>query len=254
MLIDALTYTLEKSGALDEVWSKLDAGGDACVGVAASARPFLLAARFARRPQTTLVVVAGEEAAQLFARNLAAYVGEERVLSFPERSDYPFAPKPADFYQVARRMEALHALATEQPCLVVASARAMLRTLPPLSSHAAQPFVCVAGMNVAEMGNKGVEDFESIAAALEARGYQNTGELDGPGTFCVRGGTIDVFPGNLVYPVRLDFFGDELEEMRRIVPSTGQTIATLKRVEIFPVQEFILTKTGIARVRKQLMR
>ncbi|MEG1561729.1 MAG: transcription-repair coupling factor [Raoultibacter sp.] len=254
MLIDALTYTLEKSGALDEVWSKLDAGDDSSVGVAASARPFLVAARFARRPQTTLVVVAGEEAAQLFARNLAAYVGEERVLSFPERSDYPFAPKPADFHQVARRMEALHALATEQPCLVVASARAMLRTLPPLSSHAAQPFTCVAGVNVAEMGNAGVQDFGAIAAALEARGYQNTGELDGSGTFCVRGGTIDVFPGNLVYPVRLDFFGDELEEIRRIVPSTGQTIATLDRVEIFPVQEFILTKTGIARVRKRLMR
>ncbi|MEG2200850.1 MAG: transcription-repair coupling factor [Raoultibacter sp.] len=254
MLIDALTYTLEKSGALDEVWSKLDAGDDSSVGVAASARPFLVAARFARRPQTTLVVVAGEEAAQLFARNLAAYVGEEHVLSFPERSDYPFAPKPADFHQVARRMEALHALATEQPCLVVASARAMLRTLPPLSSHAAQPFTCVAGVNVAEMGNAGVQDFGAIAAALEARGYQNTGELDGSGTFCVRGGTIDVFPGNLVYPVRLDFFGDELEEIRRIVPSTGQTIATLDRVEIFPVQEFILTKTGIARVRKRLMR
>ncbi|MEG2982582.1 MAG: transcription-repair coupling factor, partial [Raoultibacter sp.] len=254
MLIDALTYTLEKSGALDALWCKLDAASDGTLGVATSARPFLVAARFAHKPQTTLVVVAGEEAAQMFARNLAAYVGEERVLSFPERSDYPFAPKPADFYQVAHRMEALHALATERPCLVVASARSMLRTLPPLSSHAAQPLTCVAGASVVAMGNADVEDFEAIAAALEARGYQNTGELDGSGTFCVRGGTIDVFPGNLVYPVRLDFFGDELEEIRRIVPSTGQTIATLDRVEIFPVQEFILTKTGIARVRKQLMR
>ncbi|MEG0072361.1 MAG: transcription-repair coupling factor [Raoultibacter sp.] len=254
MLIDALTYTLEKSGALDEMWHKLDAGADATLGVAASARPFLVAARFACKPQTTLVVAAGEESAQMFARNLAAYVGDERVLAFPERSDFSFAPKPADLHQVARRMEALHALATEQPCIVVASARSMLRTLAPVSSHAAQPFICVAGVNVSEMGTADVEDFEAIARALEARGYQNTGELDGPGTFCVRGGTIDVFPGNLVYPVRLDFFGDELEEIRRIVPSTGQTIATLDRVEIFPVQEFILTKTGIARVRKLLMR
>ena len=43
----------------------------------------------------------------------------------------------------------------------------------------------------------------------------------------VRGGTVDVFPGNLPYPVRLDFFGDELDEIRRIVPATGQTIASL---------------------------
>ena len=38
---------------------------------------------------------------------------------------------------------------------------------------------------------------------------------------------MDVFPGNLSFPVRLDFFGDELDEIRRIVPATGQTIASL---------------------------
>ncbi|MEG0070361.1 MAG: transcription-repair coupling factor [Raoultibacter sp.] len=254
MLIDALTYTLEKSGALDEMWHKLDAGKDATLAVASSARPFLVAARFAHKPQTTLVVVAGEEAAQMFASNVSFYLGEEKVLTFPERSDYPFAPKPADCGQVARRMQALHTLVTEQPFVVVASARSLLRTLPPVSSRVAQPVVCHAGREVAAMENDGVIDFAGISAALEARGYQNTGELEGQGTFCVRGGTIDVFPGNLVYPVRLDFFGDELEEIRRIVPSTGQTIAVLDRVEIFPVQEFILSKRGVARVRKQLMR
>ena len=95
---------------------------------------------------------------------------------------------------------------------------------------------------------------DDVARALEARGYQNTGELEGHGTFCVRGGAIDVYPGNLVYPVRLDFFGDELDEIRRIVPSTGQTIATLGAVEIYPAQEFQLDAVGIARVRKKLAR
>ena len=61
-----------------------------------------------------------------------------------------------------------------------------------------------------------------LPRALEAAGYANTGELDGPGTFAVRGGTLDVFPGNLTFPVRLDFFGDELDEIRRIVPATGR--------------------------------
>ncbi|MFQ8762780.1 MAG: hypothetical protein ACLR9M_04045 [Eggerthella lenta] len=89
-----------------------------------------------------------------------------------------------------------------------------------------------------------VTEFEDFAHALEERGYRNTGELDGPGTFAVRGGTIDVFPGNLVYPVRLDFFGDELEEIRRIVPTTGQTIQALPDVSIYPVVEFSCSKRG----------
>ena len=51
----------------------------------------------------------------------------------------------------------------------------------------------------------------------------------------MRGGTLDVFPGNLTFPVRLDFFGDELDEILRIVPARGQTIASLPSVEIYPV-------------------
>ena len=65
---------------------------------------------------------------------------------------------------------------------------------------------------------------------------------------------MDVFPGNLAYPVRLDFFGDELEEIRRIVPTTGQTIASLPGASIYPVVEFSCSKSGLARARKKLER
>ena len=241
MLIDSLTFTLEKSGCLDTFWGKLDAGEDGTLGVANSARPFLVAARFAHRPQATLVVVAGEDAAVAFARSLAAYLGEERVMRFPERADYPFAQKASDPAQVARRMEAVHALATGREVVVVASARALVRALPPVGSDVFMPVSLEAGCELADTPGAqraSVTEFSDLARALEERGYVNTGELDGPGTFAVRGGTVDVFPGNLVYPVRLDFFGDELDEIRRIVPTTGQTISSLDRVDIYPVVEF----------------
>ncbi len=257
MLIDSLTFTLEKSGCLDAFWGKLDAGEDGTLGVASSARPFLVAARFAHKPQTTLAVVAGEDAAVAFARQVAAYLGDERVMRFPERTDYPFAPKPSDPAQVARRMEAVHALASGRECVVVASARALVRMLPPAGSNVHLPLTFEAGRELADIeGAKaaGVAEFGDVARALEERGYLNTGELDGPGTFAVRGGTIDVFPGNLVYPVRLDFFGDELDEIRRIVPTTGQTIAALPRADVYPVVEFAATKSALARARQKLER
>ncbi|MEF9877330.1 MAG: transcription-repair coupling factor, partial [Gordonibacter sp.] len=207
MLIDSLTFTLEKSDALDGFWGKLDAGEDSTLGVASSARPFLVAARFAHKLQPTLVVVAGEDAAVAFARSAAAYLGDERVMRFPERADHPFAPKPADPVQVARRMEAVHARASGRAAVVVASARALLRTLAPVGSNVFLPLVLEAGRELAAMtgaAETGVAAFEDVVRALEERGFANTGELDGPGTFAVRGGTIDVYPGNLVYPVRLD--------------------------------------------------
>ena len=116
MLIDALAYAVERSDALETFWGKLDAGEDASLGVASSARPFLVAARFAHAPQPTLVVVAGEDSAFAFARNVAAYLGDERVMTFPERRDHPFAGKACDPRQVARRLQAAHALADARCC------------------------------------------------------------------------------------------------------------------------------------------
>jgi len=252
VLIDSLAFTLEKSGCLDAFWGKLDAGTDATLGVAASARPFLVAARFAHGPQATLVVVAGEDAAVTFARQVASYVGEERVLRFPERADVPFAPKKPDARVIARRMEAAWALQSARPVVVVASARALLRLMAPPSAMAARPVALAAGTELSAMGIPGVEELDDLPRALAAAGYADTGELDGPGTFAHRGGTLDVFPGNLDFPVRLDFFGDELEEIRRIVPATGQTISSLPSVEIYPVSEFPTSARALADARRAL--
>ena len=95
MLIESLTYALEYSEALETFWGKLDAGEDATLGVASSARPFMVAARYAHHPQCTLVIVAGEDAAVAFARNVSAYLGDERVFRFEERADLPFDGKPS---------------------------------------------------------------------------------------------------------------------------------------------------------------
>ena len=102
MLIDSLRFALERSECLDGFWSNLDAGDDGTLGIANSARPFMVAARFSHKPQTTLAVVAGEDAAVSFARSLSAYLGEDKVLRFPERADLPFDKKPADLATIAR--------------------------------------------------------------------------------------------------------------------------------------------------------
>ena len=255
VLIDSLTFALERSECLSCFWGKLDAGEDAALGVANSARPFLAAARFAHRPQPTLVVVAGEETSVTFAQQMAAYLGDERVMRFPARTENPFAEKPVDAAAIAKRMAAAHALATGKDVVVVASAKALLRSLAPKGERVFVPLELEAGKELADMPGAqqaSVTEFEDLAASLVERGYANTGELDGPGTFCVRGGTIDVFPGNSVYPVRLDFFGDELDEIRRIVPTTGQTIQALPQVSIYPVREYACSPQTLARAKKKL--
>lgn len=253
MLIDMLSASLAKSGALDDAWAKLDSGQDATVGVASSARPFLVAARFAADPRATLVVAAGEEAADTFARTVGAFVGEERVLRLPDYEGNPFSldapPKPCLH---GRRLEALWSLQQGKPAVVVASARALLRRIAPAKEEVARPLTLVAGSDLSEEPQRGIACFEDLEHCLVSMGYENSGKLDGPGTFSVQGGAIDVFPGNLAYPVRLDFFGDELDEIRRFLPSTGQTISSLGQVDIFPVREFAQTDAALLRAKRAI--
>lgn len=253
MLIDMLSASLAKSGALDDAWAKLDSGQDATVGVASSARPFLVAARFAADPRATLVVAAGEEAADTFARTVGAFVGEERVLRLPDYEGNPFSlDAPPQPRLHGRRLEALWSLQQGKPAVVVASARALLRRIAPAKEEVARPLALVAGSDLSEEPQRGIACFEDLEHCLVSMGYENSGKLDGPGTFSVQGGAIDVFPGNLAYPVRLDFFGNELDEIRRFLPSTGQTISSLKQVDIFPVREFAQTDAALLRAKRAI--
>ena len=253
MLIDMLSASLAKSGALDDAWAKLDSGQDATVGVASSARPFLVAARFAADPRATLVVAAGEEAADTFARTVGAFVGEERVLRLPDYEGNPFSlDAPPQPRLHGRRLEALWSLQQGKPAVVVASARALLRRIAPAKEEVARPLALVAGSDLSEDPQRGIACFEDLEHCLVSMGYENSGKLDGPGTFSVQGGAIDVFPGNLAYPVRLDFFGDELDEIRRFLPSTGQTISSLGQVDIFPVREFAQTDAALLRAKRAI--
>ena len=253
MLIDMLSASLAKSGALEDAWAKLDSGQDATVGVASSARPFLVAVRFVADPRATLVVTAGEEAADTFARTVGAFIGEERVLRFPDYEGNPFSvDAPLQPRLHGRRLEALWSLQQGKPAVVVASARALLRRIAPAKEEVARPLALVAGSDLSEDPQRGIACFEDLEHCLVTMGYENSGKLDGPGTFCVQGGAIDVFPGNLAYPVRLDFFGDELDEIRRFLPSTGQTISSLEQVDIFPVREFVQTDTALRRAKRAI--
>lgn len=239
MLIDLLSATLQKSKALDAAWKKMDNKEDAVIGVASSARPFLVAARFVADPRTTLVITAGEDAADTFARTVGAFVGEERVLRYVDYEGNPFSvDAPVRPQLHGMRLKALWALQSEKPVIVVASARALLRKVALPQTEIAKPLVLKQGVDLSESPQGNVESFEDLAEELVCMGYDNAGELAGPGTFCLQGGAIDIFPGNLAYPVRCDFFGDELDEIRRFLPSTGQTISSLSEVEIYPVREF----------------
>jgi transcription-repair coupling factor (superfamily II helicase) len=206
-------------------------------------RPVLTAAAFAAAPRPTLVVVAGEEAAERYARQAGAYLGPGAVLRFPERRDAPWSDEAPDVAAVGARARALHALSSGSEVVVVASTRGLVRALPPQGSHVFEPLVLEVGAEI---------DLEETAAGLARMAYERRDAAEEPGTFAVRGGVLDVFPSDGTAPVRAELFGDEVETLRRFVPSTGQTIGDAGRILVFGCREVVLGSRAASAARKAL--
>ena len=132
MLIHRIAAQLYTAGALQDIDVALTAGEDATLAISQSGRTLAVAAQFARRPRPTVYIVSGEDAADRAARTIAAYAGADRVARFSERKDYPWKNQEPDDAVVATRCSALARIAQGDSCIMVASARSLLRCVPPL--------------------------------------------------------------------------------------------------------------------------
>ncbi len=243
MLINRVAKQLLSAPDLAPFLADYRAGKDTTLAVAQSARPLVLAALWAEDPRPCLLVVAGEESADRTARSLAAWLGQDVVTRYPERKDKPWSTSQPDGAVIGRRCQAMASLAEGQPRLVVVSAQALLRRVPPVGSGYYASSTFVVGDEV---------PFDEVPALLVGMGYTDTGDADAPGAFHVHGDTVDVFPAQATSPVRIEFFGDEIDRIRRMVPATGQTIGELDSVTVSPCREMALTDETVARATHAL--
>ena len=253
MLIHRIAAQVATSAEYRNVERLLGLGDDATLAIGQSARPLVMASVFARNPRPTLVVVAGEDAADRMGVALSAYLGRDVVERYPDRPDLPWSEKPADGAIIGARCRALSRLAAGEPCVVVSSARALLRCVPPAGKPARDEEAPQAGFFEPAEFEVGQEiPFDSVASRLLFLGYESVEGVDAPGTFHVHGDTVDIFPSQAKTAVRLEFFGDEIDGIRRLVVSTGQTIGGVDHVTVYPCRELALTPAAVARCQRKL--
>ncbi|MBN1192922.1 MAG: transcription-repair coupling factor [Coriobacteriia bacterium] len=207
---------------------RLVAGADVTLAAPGLVRPVLTAMVARDRSKPVLVVLSGAEAAERFARQLGTYLGHERVLLFPDRTDMPWDRTTPDLEVIGARARALHALDRSRAVVVVAGGGSLLRVLPPQGSHVFEPLLLKVG---------GTIDLVETAQRLVRMGYERVDTAEDRGQFALRGGTLDIFGSDANHPVRAELFGDEIETLRRYVPSTQQAIADAEPTEVYPCRE-----------------
>jgi transcription-repair coupling factor (superfamily II helicase) len=205
---------------------------------------------FARAAQVpTVVIVADNKAADAMhlalraGCDLTGAISADRVLRLPAHDVLPFenlSPHP-DIQE--QRAKTLWKIATGEASIVVAPVEAAAMKLFPAPFYA----------GLAQILRRGEEvDVDTLLTHLTGIGYTRNDIVEMPGQFTRRGGILDVYSPEADRPVRFEFFGDEIESIRKFDPETQRSAAALDEARLLPLTETPVTERLLAAVHTRL--
>ena len=205
-------------------------GVPALTGITEAARPYVVAALSSSLKSSLLLVVADETQATQVVDILKTLVEEpEEVYCLPDRDALPYERLMSDAETTQQRMNALIRLTEQhQQAIVVCSARALTQPVIPPQELAASLYDLEPGDEV---------DLTALLEHLYNLGYEPVTEVEESGQFSHRGGIVDLFPPTLPRPVRIEFFGDEIESIRTFDPETQRSLNPINYCVICPARE-----------------
>ncbi|HEU4320187.1 MAG TPA: transcription-repair coupling factor [Acidimicrobiia bacterium] len=207
--------------------------------VPASGRAFALAGLFDSLGESLLVVVPGESDAEELADDLELFV--EPVVLAPAWETLPFEHVSPNISTMARRARARDRLGSTEANIVVASVRSAIQRSSP---SPIEPLPFAPGQEI---------DLADLARKLAGLGYQRTDRVEARGEFAVRGGIVDLFPAQSDLPVRLDFWGDRLDEIREFSVATQRSLEPVDHVLAYPARELRPDPQVVQRARELLV-
>ncbi|MBL3698581.1 transcription-repair coupling factor [Leucobacter luti] len=224
-------------------------GADAEFSVPEGLRAPLIAGLVRRRREAgdrgaLLLIAATSREADALRAALASLIPEAVTVEFPAWETLPHERLSPSAETVGRRAAALRMIREQAqaaatpgsdapPLIVVASVRAVLQPVSPHAAYA-EPLTLRAGSESIGL--------ETVARDLVARAYTRVDMVTRRGEFAVRGGILDVFPPEAAQAVRVDFFGDEVDQIRRFAVSDQRSAGDpLDAVELWPARELLLT-------------
>ncbi|MEI6867341.1 MAG: transcription-repair coupling factor [Actinomycetes bacterium] len=216
--------------------------GSATLIAGESAQGLLLALR--SKSNSLLVVTTSSRRADELADELRAYLGADSVAEFPPWETLPHEKLSPKSDTIAARFHTLRLIngmeSTVLPKVVVTSIRALLQPI-------------VADLLAEELLHLELEIEISLTLLVEKLnyfGYTRTDLVERRGDFAVRGGIVDLFPPDKEHPIRVEFFGDEIEELRYFTVADQRTFKPVSgAITIYPCRELLLSETVKARAK-----
>ncbi|WP_460273700.1 transcription-repair coupling factor [Celeribacter sp. ULVN23_4] len=205
---------------------------------------FLLAREVARTEAPVIHVARDDKRLAALRDGLRFFAPDLPILELPAWDCLPFDRSSPNPDLAAARMATLAALAhgaVPKRFVLLTTLSSATQRVPARDTLAEAAFTLHKGQRVNEA---------ELRAFFVRMGFTQAPTVVEHGDYAIRGGIIDVFPPGQMLPVRLDFFGDELDGIRRFDPASQKTVDSLTEVSFTPVSEVILDEAAITRFRQ----
>ncbi len=189
-----------------------------------------------------IIVTADETAMRAIADTVPVFAPEVDVLTLPAWDCLPYDRASPALRVMAERLATLQALQVPRKAqqLLVVTANA-------LTQRVLTPFRIRALTRRLAEGERVERD--ALVSLLSANGYQRTDAVHDAGEFAVRGSIVDLYPAGESTALRLDFFGDEIETMRRFDPADQRSTGATGAFTLMPASEALLDEDSVKRFR-----
>jgi transcription-repair coupling factor (superfamily II helicase) len=195
-------------------------------------------------PARQVIHIARDDAGMARMSDALSFVAPAlHVLTLPAWDCLPYDRVSPNGEIVARRLDALCRIAagdTAGPFVLLTTASAAAQLLPAREAFREATLDLKIGDRIA---------LDTLTGFFARNGYVRSATVRETGEFAVRGGIVDVFPPGAAMPLRLDFFGDELEGVRTFDAMTQRTEEARDTFRLRPVSEVLLDDTSVQRFR-----
>ncbi len=180
------------------------------------------------------------------AEELGAWLGDPSLVAVLEpRTALAYERSELVPDETAARVAALAAWRTGRARVLVASVQALLQATLSPDDLPERPRTLKVGTRIG---------LDALLAELFEHGYSPVIEVAGHGEIARRGGIVDVFPPSAELPVRIEFFGDEIDSLRAFDPTDQRSVDTVSEIVLLPATEFLRPREGIESIRARLGR
>lgn len=200
-------------------------------GLSESAKSYFINGIYEKYKGTILVLTSNEGEARNTYEDLSFYINEV----------YYFPSKEVVFYNMDaisgdlrwERLKVIKEMLEPSNKIIVTSIENLAALYIPMELYKKYTYKLSVGDTT---------NFEELNESLVQCGYDRVDTVDGKGQFSIRGGIMDIFPPESMYPFRIELFGDEIDSIRTFDTETQRSIDKINNVEFFPAREIILTK------------